>query len=157
MGEPTTPTAPQLPPEAPEDLRDFLECKSAKVALKDGNLSWLPLPPEIKDFVPEGAKPDLAIEPGATPGTASIKVSLGPISLSLPASVSGGQLTVDTSDPAQDVAPAWFPGGTALAFVRDVDGNADIYLMNADGSGVTRLTDDPAEDLDPEWIAAPRG
>jgi hypothetical protein len=130
MGEPTTPKAPQLPPEAPEDLRDFLECKSAKVTLKDGNLSWLPLPPEIKDFVPEGAKPDLAIEPGATPGTASIKVSLGPISLSLPASVSGGQLTVDTSDPGM-FTPQKLVDGINQA-VKDIN---DWFKHNGKGFG----------------------
>ena len=54
-------------------------------------------------------------------------------------------------------SPAWFPGGTALAFVRDVDGNADIYIMNAAGSSVRRLTDDPAEDLDPDWTATVGG
>lgn len=27
----------------------------------------------------------------------------------------------------------------------------DIYVMNADGSQVSRLTDDPAEDFDPAW------
>jgi TolB protein len=29
--------------------------------------------------------------------------------------------------------------------------NFDIYSMNADGSGITRLTDDPAADIDPVW------
>jgi Tol biopolymer transport system component len=29
--------------------------------------------------------------------------------------------------------------------------NFEIYSMNADGSGVTRLTNDPARDLDPAW------
>src|SRR5437899_5042435 len=38
-----------------------------------------------------------------------------------------------------------------IAFVSDRDGNAEIYVMNADGSGVTRLTDNPAVDRSPAW------
>ena len=38
-----------------------------------------------------------------------------------------------------------------IAFVGEPDGNSDIFSMNADGSGVTRLTDDPAQDEFPLW------
>lgn len=38
-----------------------------------------------------------------------------------------------------------------LAFVSAVDGNADIYTMNADGTGVERLTTDLEQDLQPVW------
>jgi Tol biopolymer transport system component len=38
-----------------------------------------------------------------------------------------------------------------IAFVSNRDGNNEIYVMNADGSGVTRLTDNPAIDQDPAW------
>src|SRR5436190_24401421 len=38
-----------------------------------------------------------------------------------------------------------------IAFVTSRDGNAEIYVMNADGRGVTRLTDNPAVDQDPAW------
>jgi len=38
-----------------------------------------------------------------------------------------------------------------IAFVSNRDGNNEIYVMNADGSGVTRLTDNPANDTDPTW------
>jgi TolB protein len=31
------------------------------------------------------------------------------------------------------------------------DGNQEVYVMNADGSGVTRLTDDPGVDGNPTW------
>ena len=49
-------------------------------------------------------------------------------------------------------------GATAIAngtgqilFVSERDGNAEIYVMESDGSGQTRLTDDPGEDRDPSW------
>ena len=45
--------------------------------------------------------------------------------------------------------PAWSPDGGRLALVSFRDGNSEIYAVNADGSGVTRLTDHPA------WDAAP--
>ena len=38
-----------------------------------------------------------------------------------------------------------------IAFYSTRDGNYEIYVMDADGSGVTRLTDDPAQDLLPTW------
>jgi Tol biopolymer transport system component len=41
--------------------------------------------------------------------------------------------------------------GTQLAFVSVRDGNAEIYLINSDRSGLVRLTDNPAADYEPAW------
>ena len=38
-----------------------------------------------------------------------------------------------------------------IAFSSSRDGNSEIYLMNADGTGVVRLTDNPAVDDEPAW------
>ena len=38
-----------------------------------------------------------------------------------------------------------------IAFSSNRDGDWDIYVMNADGSGVTRLTDHPGSNLSPDW------
>jgi Tol biopolymer transport system component len=38
-----------------------------------------------------------------------------------------------------------------IAFVSDRDGNREIYVMNADGSGQTRVTTSPANDMNPSW------
>ena len=38
-----------------------------------------------------------------------------------------------------------------IAFASYRDGNFDIYLMDADGGGQTRLTENPAEDFSPAW------
>jgi len=48
--------------------------------------------------------------------------------------------------------PSWSPDGSKLAFAKTVDGNTDIYFMDAaDGDHVTRLTTHPAEDHGPAW------
>jgi Tol biopolymer transport system component len=38
-----------------------------------------------------------------------------------------------------------------IAFVSARDGNDEIYVINADGTGLTRLTDDPGSDFYPAW------
>ena len=51
-----------------------------------------------------------------------------------------------------DSAGATFPGQNGkIAFVSDRDGNDEIYVMNADGSGQTRLTNNLAQDNRPDW------
>jgi hypothetical protein len=47
--------------------------------------------------------------------------------------------------------PAWSPSGDKIAFVTGRDGNGEIYYMNADGSGQTRVTNNPAPDHSPAW------
>jgi Tol biopolymer transport system component len=39
-------------------------------------------------------------------------------------------------------SPFWSPDGTKIAFVADYGDRSDIYVVNADGSRLTRLTDD---------------
>ncbi len=72
----------------------------------------------------------------------------------------GSGLEQLTSDPAEDLFPAWSPDQQQLVFVserdagessRDYDGNAEIYVINADGSGLRRVTNHPADDIHPAW------
>ena len=56
-----------------------------------------------------------------------------------------------TDNDAFDAAPAWSPDGRRIAFDSDRDGNWQIYVMNADGSGVTSLTDNDAPEGFPAW------
>ena len=58
-----------------------------------------------------------------------------------------------TNNPADDRSPTWSPDGRRIAFVSDRDGNHEIYVMNADGTGQTRLTDTPYYDSDPALVA----
>jgi Tol biopolymer transport system component len=73
----------------------------------------------------------------------------------------------DGSDPidlsrsrAPDDVPVWSPDGSRVAYVSYLDGadpytigdgNAEVFLVSADGSGRTNLTRDPAWDGDPGW------
>jgi dipeptidyl aminopeptidase/acylaminoacyl peptidase len=51
-----------------------------------------------------------------------------------------------------DFNPAWSPDGTKIAFDRRVTfEDAEIYVMNADGSDPKRLTNDVAPDIQPAW------
>ena len=74
-----------------------------------------------------------------------------------PAGVNLFQLTSD-----DDVGPVWSPDGDAIAFVRNVDGNRDIYLLlpedDDDWRGPVKaqpLIASPAADHSPDW--APDG
>ena len=49
------------------------------------------------------------------------------------------------------VGPVWSPAGRTIAFENLRDGNSEIYLINADGSGQRNLTRNPARDFAPAW------
>jgi TolB protein len=51
----------------------------------------------------------------------------------------------------QNYLPAWSPDGSKMAFTSNRDGNAEIYVMNRDGSNVRRMTNNPAIDEAPTW------
>lgn len=46
---------------------------------------------------------------------------------------------------------SWSPSGDEIVFYAQGGLGYDIYRMNADGTGLTRLTDDPASDQHPDW------
>jgi hypothetical protein len=63
----------------------------------------------------------------------------------------GGELVQLTDSDGSELAPAWSPDHSRIAFQSNRDGNWEIYVANADGTGVRRLTDDDAEDGEPAW------
>lgn len=74
-------------------------------------------------------------------------------------SLSTLRLTQLTLYPAHAINPIWAPDGTYIIFVSDqatdvgvsdVEQN-EIYLMNADGTGVKRLTENTFNDGGPAW------
>ena len=50
-------------------------------------------------------------------------------------------------------APAWSPDGSRLAIALSRDGLTQIYLINADGSGLQKLTSSNAIDTEPQFSA----
>lgn len=64
-----------------------------------------------------------------------------------------------TNNKSIDVSPAWSPDGKKIALMRHTvpqnieggDGQEDIYVMNAYGSGQKKLTDSSADDSSPAW------
>jgi len=53
---------------------------------------------------------------------------------------------------ADGLDPEWSPDGTRIAFRRDLPGpNAEVFVMNPDGSEQTNLTNNPAWDGVPSW------
>jgi len=56
------------------------------------------------------------------------------------------QFTKLSSDTGSASDPTFSSDGSRIAFVSHRDGNAEIYSMNADGTGATRVTTDPLTD-----------
>jgi TolB protein len=64
--------------------------------------------------------------------------------------VADGKVHRLTNDGASEY-PSWSPDGARIAFDRIVGSNHQLYVMNADGTGVTRLTNDSADDSNAVW------
>jgi Tol biopolymer transport system component len=68
---------------------------------------------------------------------------------------SGGTGITQLTDPPSlcgDEAPSWSPDGTRIAFRRFcTEQNLGIYVIDADGSGLTRLASNRVRDSGPAW------
>lgn len=64
------------------------------------------------------------------------------LSTSLLLVLTAGAVTVNAASPGAN---------GKIAFDSQRDGNPEIYVMNADGSGQTNLTNNPANDAIPAW------
>jgi Tol biopolymer transport system component len=70
-----------------------------------------------------------------------------------PTRLTAGEPRSDPMVPPQNLllAPVWSPDGRRIAFERYINDGFGIYVMNADGSSVTRLSPDSAQDGQPAW------
>ncbi len=67
--------------------------------------------------------------------------------------LASGQRQVVANFKGSNSAPAWSPDGRKLAVVLSKDGNSQIYLVNADGTGVQRLTQSGGIDTEPRFAS----
>ncbi len=63
----------------------------------------------------------------------------------------GGQRTMVANFKGNNSAPAWSPDGNQLAIVLTHGANSQVYVINADGSGLRQLTKSSAIDTEPTW------
>jgi Tol biopolymer transport system component len=79
----------------------------------------------------------------------------GPTRLYIVSLANGAVRRVGTAGDWLDEEPRWSHDGGRIAFssTRGQKGNLDIFVMNADGSQVTRLTDHAAPEQGPVWAA----
>lgn len=64
-----------------------------------------------------------------------------------------GSGATQITDDESDGSPSWSPDGKRVTFSskRTTGIDRDIYVMDADGSGILKLTDNPATDTSPTW------
>lgn len=55
----------------------------------------------------------------------------------------------------EDAIPRWYEDGSRIVFDSNRDGDFEIYVMNADGTGQTQLTDDQTADYEPDPSSSP--
>jgi Tol biopolymer transport system component len=86
----------------------------------------------------------------ATAVTISTQTSVAPQAATAQAA---GTMTAQAIQAQQGTAtaPALSPAHGRIAFMSYIDGNPEIYTINADGSEQTRLTNDPAIENMPAW------
>lgn len=67
----------------------------------------------------------------------------------------GARVNVSGNDFELDYMPTWSPDGARLAFASSRTGDHDVYVVNADGTGLRQLTADPSpathRDYAPAW------
>ena len=70
----------------------------------------------------------------------------------------GGSTQLTSGDNWNDSDPQWSPDGRRVAFVSDRSGHefdesydSDIWVIGADGSGLTKISDHNTEDASPRW------
>jgi TolB protein len=101
------------------------------------------------DWSPDGGSLVFVSDREGTPDLFTFSASLGESS---PETINhlgeGGETSFE-------LEPAWSPDGTRIAFVSDRYGDYEIFLFNADGSGISQLTSNNGISSQPAW--SPKG
>jgi hypothetical protein len=63
---------PELPKDAPQDIKDFVNCKANSVELKPGKVTWLPK--FLGEYTPD---PSISFEQGADGSAIKITLTFG--------------------------------------------------------------------------------
>ncbi len=98
---------------------------------------------EGADFDPDASRDGRFIAFASTQHTANPDIYIK--------TVESRVVTQLTTDPAQDVNPAFSPDGSMIAFASNRGGNWDVYVMPAGGGNAVRVTDTHAHELHPSW------
>lgn len=69
----------------------------------------------------------------------------------------GDMRNLSRSPKSEDRYPGWSPDGTRICFMSDRENSTNLWIMNADGSGVKRLNRTPAVCYMPSWQITPDG
>ena len=56
-----------------------------------------------------------------------------------------------TRNNVRDDQPVWSPNGRKIAFVSYLDGDAEIFVMDAGGANQQRITNNESADHSPSW------
>ncbi len=115
---------PPLPDTLPQDLRDFIECRADSATIANGPVAWVQLPDAASGILGKAA-PELTITPGEPAGTATLRVKIGFMSVTLPTAVVDGKLTIDTSK-----LPFWAPSSVKGDVALFVDGLNEWLASN---------------------------
>jgi hypothetical protein len=84
------PTAPNIPADAPQDVKDFFSCRGDRLVWRPGEVTWLGL--KVTPSV------DFTDNPATGGVTINVSVMMGMVSFGLPATINpAGELVVDTS------------------------------------------------------------
>lgn len=127
------------------------------VACEGGEEAPSPMTPSPSPTVSPGS-PTIAITPAPPAGNPEASLPLGKVSFSSRRDANGEiyLLTSDseanmTNNPAEDIESDLSSDGSRIVFASNRDGTYDIYVVDVDGSGLTRLTDGPSGDFSPRW------
>ena len=87
--------------------------------------------------------------PVFSPNGATIAFDDGSDVFTIP--VGGGTPTDRSQSGGANTDPTWSPDGARIGFVSTRDGTAELYAMNADGTGQQRLTTNAITEAAPSW------